>query len=178
MSNDYYRSMASAYFTPNQNTASSLQLQSIANQGRPYLNYAPLSDSSWLVADKYGFDAPAQMARLNSLNGDAREQARADLKNVNYNLWQDTDEAPNNEPSFWKTIGDGAMKEFSASPISMSAKGISGIWNFLENRKYAKDALDLQRDNYNFQKQMLQNAEDRNTQKHNAWLSDRAGSSL
>ena len=91
MSNDYYRSMASAYFTPNQNTASSPQLQSIANQGRPYLNYAPLSDSSWLVADKYGFDAPAQMDRLNSLNGDAREQARADLKNVNYNLWQDTD---------------------------------------------------------------------------------------
>ena len=81
------------------------------------------------------------------------------------------------QPGFLSQLGSGILDNFTSNPLSF-AGGLFNLYQGFQQYKYAKQNLALQRDAYNFNKQMAQNAERRNQEQWDMLKRQRASSSL
>ena len=83
----------------------------------------------------------------------------------------------NEQPGLLGQIGNGILNNFTSNPLEF-AGGLLGLYQGFQQYNYAKKNLALQKDAYNFQKQMALNNERRNQEQWDMLKRQRASSSL
>ena len=87
----------------------------------------------------------------------------------------------NTEPGFWSQLLSGLQQNIVSQPVSFGSNvlgGVFNVWQALDNRQRYKQALALDREKYELQKQIALNNEQRNQEQWDMIKRQRASSAL
>jgi hypothetical protein len=85
------------------------------------------------------------------------------------------------EEGFWSQLLSGLNQNITSKPVSFGSNvlgGVFNVWQALDNRQRYKQALALDREKYEFQKQIALNKEQRNQEQWDMLKRQRASSAL
>lgn len=88
---------------------------------------------------------------------------------------------PKYKKSLWDIFTDGLYKNFKENPVNFVGGAIgmgAGLWNAYNAYRNQKEAMAIQKEAYNLQKQLALNAEQRNQEQWDMMKRQRASSAL
>lgn len=131
-----------------------------------YSNMPNGTNYTWNATDTYG--VPSTSIPLNGLNANQIIQGANNAINKS-------------EPGFWSQLLTGLQKNITQNPITFGSNVLGGalnIWQALDNRQRYKQALALDREKYELNRQIALNNEQRNQEQWDMIKRQRASSSL